>query len=140
MFLSCVIHVSFMCHSCFFHVSFMFHSCFFHSSFISPSVSFSFLSFIFCHFLSLFLLLLFSGAQNPFFCLDCFTISYLKLLCKKSIFWTVSGGTSSGPLFLSCLFFSFFHFRFLFQFLSMFFFFVFPCFHLLLLYFPFVFI
>ena len=43
-----------------------------------------------------------------------------KLLCKKSFFCAVSGGAPLGPLFFSCLF---FHFRFLFQFLSMFSFF-----------------
>ena len=67
----------------------------------------------------------------------------LKLLCKKSIFWAVSEGTPLGPLFFLLSISSFFfHFRFLFQFLSMLFLFFlcFSFFHSLFLYFPVVFL
>ena len=63
----------------------------------------------------------------------------LKLFSEKSIFLGRLGGYPIGPsLFFSSIF-SFFHFRFLFQFLSMLFLFFlcFPFFHFLFLYFPF---
>ena len=71
------------------------------------------LSFLVFHFLSLFVPFFFHflfSSCFPFFsrvlkiffiCIDCLTISYLKLLCKKSIFWAISGGSPLGPLFFS---------------------------------------
>ena len=97
------------CSFMFFHVlscSFMF----FHV--LSCSLSFyHFPSFsvIFCHCLFLsFFFFFFSGAQNPFFA-SIASRFLLKLFCKKSFFWAVSGGTPLGPFFLLSIltFFSF---------------------------------
>ena len=141
------------CSFIFFHVlsfSFMFFhflSCFFHVSFIFfhfLSCSFMFFhvlscSFIFFHFLSFsfsfLLVLLFSWVLKILF------LPRLHQSCceKNHFFWAVSGeegggGTPLGP-FVSRLFFMFFHFRFLFQFLSMLFllFMCFPFLHFLFL-------
>ena len=97
-------------------------------------------SFIFPLFFSLLVLLvlLFSRVLKIFFFPRLPHDFLLKLLCKKSIFWAVSGGTPLGPfcVLLSILMF-FFHFRFRFQFLFMLFlfFFCFSFFHSLFLYF-----
>ena len=106
-------------------------------SFILISFIF-FFSFIFCHFLSLFLvLLLFSGAQNPLFLPRLPHDFLFKLLCKKSFFWAVSGGCTIGPLsfFLSSNFHVFSIFVFFFNFFPCFgFSFVLPFFHVLFLF------
>ena len=101
---------------------------FFH--FLSFSLSFSHFSFfpcIFFHFLSVSLifyqcfLFFFSRVLKIFFlCLDCLTIS--KKSSRKHHFLGHLGRYTIGPSFFSLVyFFMFFHFRFLFQFLSMFF-------------------
>ena len=133
----------------FFSFSFIFFSFSFHFLFIFFSFSFYFLfiffsfSFIFFHCFSViffpffFLVLFFSGAQNPLFFPRLPHDFLLKLLCKKSMFGAVSGGYTIGPSFcFSCQFFHFFIFVFFsisfhvfsiffsfFQFLFLFFFF-----------------
>ena len=119
-------------HSIFFHFLSFFHFLFF----LSFSVIFFHRFFLFFSSCSSFFL----GCS---FFLPRFRHDFLlKLLCKESIFWAVSGGVPNWSLFFSCLFFMFFHFRFLFQFLSMFFLFFlcFSFFHYLFLYFPFAFL
>ena len=81
---------------------------------------FLFISFIFFHFLSFsfiffvfFLSFSFSfpGGQNLIFFGPQLPHDFLtKLLCKKSFFWAVSGGTPLGPLFFFCLFITFLYF------------------------------
>ena len=104
-FLSCSCHVLVMFLSCSCHVLVMFLSC-------SCHVLVMFLSFLLCSKSSLFL------PRLPH-------VFLLKVLCKKIIFWTVlGGGIPLGPLFFSCLFFHFVHFRLLFNFFTCFAFFL----------------
>ena len=112
------------------------HSILFH--FLSFSfIFFHFLSFsffIFCHFLSLFLVLLFSGAQNPLIALIASRF-LIKALVQYINFLGRLGRYPIGPSFFLLSFFHVFHFRF--QFLYMFF--LFFLFQFLFPYFPFVF-
>ena len=103
-------------------------------------------SFIFLHFLSFSFFVFFpfffsscsffSGAQNPLFLPRLPHDFLLKLVSQKSFFLVPSREVNPfGPSFFSRLF--FFHFRFLFQFLFHvfpFFSFVYPCFHVFLLF------
>ena len=117
-------------------IFFHFHSLFFHCFFISfiffrfLSFSFSFVSFsfIFVHcvfilFSFFFFLFFFSRALKILF-LPRFPHDFLlKLPCKKSIFWAISGVPHWALFFFSRLFFHFFIF-----FIFVFFFNFFPCF------------
>ena len=107
----------------FFHFFIFFH--FVSFSFIF--LSFSFIVFPLFFFFSFFLFFFFSYkcSKSFFFGLDCLTISNHSTDVKiKNIFWGLLGRTSLGPFFSLVYFFIIFHFRLLFQFLSMLFFFL----------------
>ena len=153
-FLSC----SFIFFHCFLSLSFIFFHflsfsfIFFHFLSIFFPFSFHFLTFsfivfhclslCFSSFFSFLLVLLFLGCSKSSFFASIASRFPNKLLCKKSFFWGRLGGVLHWAAFFSLVyFFTFFHFRFLFQFLSMLFLFFlcFSFFHFLLLSFPFLF-
>ena len=100
---------------------------------------------MFFPFVFLLVLLFFSGAQNPLFLPRMPHDFLLKLICKKSIFWAVSGGTPFCPLFFFLLSIFSFVYSFSFSFsisfpVFLFFFLCCSCFHYFFIYFPFVFL